>query len=131
MVAFCIGITNIDPIKYQLLFERFLNPERISPPDIDVDFCMERRGEVIEYVRQKYGERAVSQIVTFGTLGAKSVIRDVARVLGWSYSDGDRVAKMIPNELSINLEKAREKNPELQAAIENEASGTTPRCSKA
>ena len=122
LIAYVLGITDIDPLRYGLIFERFLNPERISPPDIDVDFCMERRGEVIEYVRQKYGERAVSQIVTFGTLGAKSVIRDVARVLGWSYSDGDRVAKMIPNELSINLEKAREKNPELQAAIENEAS---------
>ncbi len=121
LIAYVLGITDIDPLRYGLIFERFLNPERISPPDIDVDFCMERRGEVIEYVRQKYGERAVSQIVTFGTLGAKSVIRDVGRVLGWSYGDGDRVAKMIPNELNIDLQGAKEKNPELAAAIENEA----------
>ena len=121
LIAYVLGITDIDPLRYGLIFERFLNPERISPPDIDVDFCMERRGEVIEYVRKKYGERAVSQIVTFGTLGAKSVIRDVGRVLGWSYGDGDRVAKMIPNELNIDLQGAKEKNPELAAAIENEA----------
>jgi DNA polymerase-3 subunit alpha len=120
LIAYVLGITDIDPLRYGLLFERFLNPERVSPPDIDVDFCMDRRGEVIEYVRQKYGERAVSQIVTFGTLGAKSVIRDVARVLGWSYADGDRISKMIPAELEIDLEKARKKNPELEAAIENE-----------
>jgi len=103
LIAYVLGITDIDPLRYGLIFERFLNPERISPPDIDVDFCMDRRGEVIDYVRKKYGERAVSQIVTFGTLGAKSVLRDVARVLGWSYTDGDRVAKMIPNELNITL----------------------------
>lgn len=120
LIAYVLGITDIDPIRYGLIFERFLNPERVSPPDIDVDFCMERRGEVIEYVRQKYGERAVSQIVTFGTLGAKSVVRDVGRVLGWSYGDADRVAKMIPNELNITLESAAKKNPELGAAIENE-----------
>src|SRR5581483_5600667 len=94
MVAYVIGITDIDPIKYKLLFERFLNPERVSPPDIDVDFCQNRRGEVIEYVRKKYGERAVAQIVTFGTLGAKSVVRDVGRVMGLSYGDADRIAKM-------------------------------------
>lgn len=121
LIAYCLGITDIDPIHYGLIFERFLNPERISPPDIDVDFCMVRRGEVIEYVRRKYGERAVSQIVTFGTLGAKSVVRDVSRVLGWSYSDGDRIAKMIPNELEMTLELAAKKNPELAAAIEQEA----------
>ncbi len=120
IIAYVLGITDIDPIRFGLIFERFLNPERVSPPDIDVDFCMERRGEVIEYVRQKYGERAVSQIVTFGTLGAKSVVRDVARVMGWSYGDGDRIAKMIPNELNIELESASTKNPELKAAIENE-----------
>lgn len=120
LIAYVLGITDIDPLRYGLIFERFLNPERVSPPDIDVDFCMERRGEVIEYVRQKYGERAVSQIITFGTLGAKSVVRDVARVMGWSYTDGDRVAKMIPNELNITLTAAREKNAELAAAIENE-----------
>ncbi|MFZ4776149.1 MAG: DNA polymerase III subunit alpha, partial [Terrimicrobiaceae bacterium] len=120
LIAYVLAITDIDPLRYGLIFERFLNPERISPPDIDVDFCMDRRGEVIEYVRQKYGERAVSQIVTFGTLGAKSVVRDVGRVLGWSYGDGDRLAKMIPNELNIDLESAAKKNPELAAAIENE-----------
>ena len=136
LIAFAMGITDIDPIQFKLLFERFLNPERVSPPDIDVDFCQNRRPEVIEYVRQKYGERAVSQIITFGTLGAKSVIRDVARVKGWSYGDADRVAKMIPTELNITLtgydEKDKEtgqmkhvdgaidKNPELKAAVENE-----------
>jgi DNA polymerase-3 subunit alpha len=135
LIAYVLGITDIDPLRYGLIFERFLNPERISPPDIDVDFCMDRRGEVIEYVRQKYGERAVSQIVTFGTLGAKSVVRDVARVLGWSYGDGDRVAKMIPNELNITLAGydkkspgggiehvpgAVDKNPELASAIATE-----------
>ncbi|MEI6071025.1 MAG: DNA polymerase III subunit alpha [Verrucomicrobiae bacterium] len=120
LIAYVLGITDIDPLRYGLIFERFLNPERISPPDIDVDFCMDRRGEVIEYVRQKYGERAVSQIVTFGTLGAKSVVRDVARVLGWSHGDGDRIAKMIPNELNITLESAAKKNPDLAAAIAGE-----------
>src|SRR5271155_1091364 len=95
LVAYAMEITNIDPLQNSLLFERFLNPERVSMPDIDVDFCQNRRGEVIEYVRDKYGARAVSQIITFGTLGAKSVIRDVGRVMGLSYSDADRVAKMI------------------------------------
>lgn len=120
IIAYALGITDIDPIRFGLIFERFLNPERISPPDIDVDFCMNRRGEVIEYVRQKYGQRCVSQIVTFGTLGAKSVVRDVARVLGWSYGDADRLAKMIPTDLGITLEKAAAKNPELKAAIESQ-----------
>ncbi len=120
LIAYALGITDLDPLRYGLIFERFLNPERVSPPDIDVDFCMDRRGEVIDYVRRKYGERAVSQIVTFGTLGAKSVMRDVGRVMGLSYSEGDRLAKMIPNELNITLEKAAETNPELKLAIENE-----------
>jgi len=136
MVAYVIGITDIDPILYKLLFERFLNPERVSPPDIDVDFCQNRRGEVIDYVRQKYGERAVAQIATFGTLGAKSVVRDVGRVMGLSYGDADRIAKMIPNELNITLageEKknketgqmehiagAIDKNPDLKKAVETE-----------
>ena len=136
LIAFAMGITDIDPLKFKLLFERFLNPERVSPPDIDVDFCQNRRPEVIEYVRQKYGERAVSQIITFGTLGAKSVVRDVARVMGWSYGDADRVAKMIPNELGITLagfdkknketgekehvDGAIDKNPELKKAVETE-----------
>lgn len=122
LIAYCLGITDLDPLRYGLIFERFLNPERISPPDIDVDFCMDRRGEVIEYVRQKYGERAVSQIVTFGTLGAKSVVRDVGRVLGWSYGDADRIAKLIPTEINISLAEAAEKNPELKLAVESEPS---------
>lgn len=112
IVAYAMGITDIDPLKFKLLFERFLNPERVSPPDIDVDFCVNRRAEVLDYVRGKYGDRAVSQIVTFGTLGAKSVVRDVARVLGWSYGDADRIAKMIPNELNIKLAGEDRKNPE-------------------
>ncbi len=120
LIAYVLRITDLDPLRYGLIFERFLNPERISPPDIDIDFCMTRRGEVIEYVRQKYGERAVSQIVTFGTLGAKSVVRDVARVMGMSYGDGDRLAKMVPTELNITLEKAEAMNPDLKAAIETE-----------
>jgi DNA polymerase-3 subunit alpha len=122
IIAYVLGITDLDPLRFGLIFERFLNPERISPPDIDVDFCMDRRGEVIEYVRQKYGERAVSQIVTFGTLGAKSVLRDVCRVLGLSYSEGDRLAKLIPQELNISLKQAVEKNPELREVVENEPS---------
>jgi DNA polymerase-3 subunit alpha len=137
MVAYVIGITDIDPLHYKLLFERFLNPERVSPPDIDVDFCQNRRGEVIDYVRQKYGERAVAQIATFGTMGAKSVVRDVGRVMGLSYGDADRIAKMIPNELNITLKGidktnketgqpehipgAIDKNPELKKAVETEA----------
>lgn len=120
LVAYVLEITDLDPIRFGLIFERFLNPERVSPPDVDVDFCQTRRPEVIEYVRQKYGERCVSHIITFGTLGAKSVVRDVGRVLGWSYGDADRVAKMIPTELGITLAGARKKNPELKAAITNE-----------
>src|SRR5690606_8457493 len=117
LVAYVLGITDLCPIEFGLIFERFLNPERVSPPDIDVDFCQSRRGEVISYVRQKYGERAVSHIITFGTLGAKSVIRDVGRVLGMSYLDADRISKMIPAELGITLSSARDKNPELAEAI--------------
>jgi DNA polymerase-3 subunit alpha len=112
MVAYLMGITDIDPLKFKLLFERFLNPERVSPPDIDVDFCQNRRGEVIDYVRQKYGERAVSQIVTFGTLGAKSVVRDVGRVMGLSLGDTDKLAKLIPAELGITLAGFDKKNKE-------------------
>jgi DNA polymerase-3 subunit alpha len=118
LVAYALGITDICPIRFGLIFERFLNPERVSPPDVDVDFCQTRRPEVIEYVRRKYGESSVSQIITFGTLGAKSVVRDVGRVLGFSYSEGDRIAKMIPNELNITLAGAIEKNPELKQEIE-------------
>jgi DNA polymerase III subunit alpha len=120
LVAYVLEITNLDPLRFGLIFERFLNPERISPPDIDVDFCQNRRGEVIDYVREKYGHRAVSQIITYGTLGPKSVVRDVGRVMGLSYSDGDRIAKMIPNELGITLKGAIEKNPELKQAVETE-----------
>jgi DNA polymerase-3 subunit alpha len=121
MVAYVLGITDIDPLQYGLLFERFLNPDRVSPPDIDVDFCEARRGEVLEYVRQKYGERRVAQIITFGKLKAKSVVRDVGRVMGLSYRDADRIAKMIPNELNITLDSAVEKNPELKRAVASEA----------
>ena len=121
LVAYVLGITDVDPLKYGLLFERFLNPERVSPPDIDVDFCESRRGEVLEYVRQKYGERRVSQIITFGKLKAKSVVRDVGRVIGLSYAEADRIAKMIPNELNITL-AAAEKTPDLKRAIETEPS---------
>jgi DNA polymerase-3 subunit alpha len=120
MVAYVLGITDIDPLQYGLLFERFLNPDRVSPPDIDVDFCEARRGEVLEYVRQKYGERRVAQIITFGKLKAKSVVRDVGRVMGLSYRDADRIAKMIPNELNITLDSAVEKNPELKRAVASE-----------
>lgn len=120
LVSYVLKITDLDPLQYGLLFERFLNPDRISPPDIDIDFCQNRRGEVIDYVREKYGERAVAQIITFGTMGAKSVVRDVGRVLSWSYSDADRIAKMIPNELNITLRSALEKNADLKKAVEEE-----------
>ncbi len=119
IVAYTLEITDIDPIKYDLLFERFLNPERVSMPDIDVDFCMERRGEVIEYVIEKYGKEKVSQIVTFGTLAAKGVIRDVGRVLDMPYAEVDAIAKMIPSELNITLEKALKMNPMLKESYDN------------
>src|SRR5438046_486956 len=120
LVAYVLGITDIDPLQFGLIFERFLNPDRISPPDIDVDFCEARRGEVLEYVRQKYGERRVAQIITFGKLKAKSVVRDVGRVMGPSYRDADRIAKMMPNELNITRDAAAEKNGELKRAIASE-----------
>lgn len=118
IISYALGITDLDPLRYGLFFERFLNPERISPPDIDVDFCYNRRPEVIEYVRKKYGERSVAQIITFGTLGAKGVIRDVARVMGLGYGEGDRLSKMIPNDLNITLDKALEQNAELRNFVE-------------
>src|SRR5436309_12539664 len=121
IVAYVLGITDIDPLQFGLIFERFLNPDRVSPPDIDVDFCEARRGEVLEYVRHKYGERRVGQIITFGKLKAKSVVRDVGRVLGWSYRDADRIAKMIPNELNITLDAAVGKNAELKRAVATES----------
>ena len=120
LIAYALEITDIDPLQFGLQFERFLNPERVSPPDIDVDFCESRRGEVLEYVRQKYGQRRVAQIITFGKLKAKSVVRDVGRVMGLSYSDCDRIAKMIPNELNITLAAAAEKTPDLKKALETE-----------
>jgi len=122
LVAYLLGITDIDPLRFELVFERFLNPERVSPPDIDIDFCQTRRPEVIEYVRQKYGELTVSHIITFGTMGAKSVIRDVGRVLGWSYGDADRISKLIPAELNMTLEKAVHMSPELKQQIETDGS---------
>ncbi|MBE5829812.1 MAG: DNA polymerase III subunit alpha [Butyrivibrio sp.] len=120
IVSYCMHITNIDPIKYDLLFERFLNPERVSMPDIDVDFEYERRQDVIDYVTEKYGADKVVQIITFGTLAAKGVIRDVARVMDLPYSYGDQIAKMIPNELNITLEKALSMNPELRGQYESD-----------
>jgi DNA polymerase III subunit alpha len=120
LVTYLLEIANVDPIRYGLLFERFLNPERVNPPDIDIDFADDRRADVIEYVRGKYGRDAVAQIITFGTLGAKSVVRDLARVMGLSYSDGDRLAKMIPTDLKMTLEKALKQSPELKAAYDTE-----------
>ena len=114
VVSYALGITDIDPLKYDLLFERFLNPERISLPDIDIDFCFERRVEVIDYVVKKYSKENVAQIITFGTMMAKAVLRDVGRALGIAYGDVDRIAKLVPNELNISLEQAIEKEPELK-----------------
>lgn len=114
VVSYCLGITNIDPIKYNLLFERFLNPERLTMPDIDIDFCYERRQEVIDYVVRKYGKEKVVQIVTFGTMAARGVIRDVGRAMDLGYAYVDMIAKMIPQELGITINKALEMNPELK-----------------
>ena len=120
IVAYCLHITNIDPIKYSLLFERFLNPERVSMPDIDIDFCFERRQEVIDYVGVKYGADKVVQIVTFGTMAAKGVIRDVGRVMDLPYAYVDGISKMIPNELNITIDKALKMNPEFGQLYEND-----------
>ena len=120
LVAYTLGITQLDPIRYDLLFERFLNPERVSMPDIDVDFCFERRQEVIDYVVRKYGKDRVVQIVTFGTLAARGVIRDVGRVLDMPYAQVDVIAKMIPQELNITIDKALDMNPELKKAYEEQ-----------
>jgi len=114
IVAYALGITNIDPLKYDLLFERFLNPERVTMPDIDTDFCYERRGEVIEYLTKKYGSDHVAQIITFGTMAAKAAIRDVGRVMNIPIGEVDKIAKLIPNELGITIERALEVSPELQ-----------------
>lgn len=120
IVSYCLDITEIDPIKYNLIFERFLNPERVSMPDIDVDFCIERRQEVIDYVIDKYGKDKVSQIITFGTLKAKAAVRDVGRALNATYAEADALAKAIPNDLGITIAKALEINPELRSKYERE-----------
>ena len=121
IVAYTLEITDIDPIKYGLIFERFLNPERVSMPDIDIDFCYERRQEVIDYVNSKYGEDHVAQIITFGTMSARAAIRDVGRALGMPYGDVDTVAKMIPQELGIDIKSALTKNPDLKERYDNSA----------
>ena len=120
LVAYSLGITNIDPLEFDLLFERFLNPERISMPDIDIDFCFERRGEVIEYTRQKYGREAVGQIITFGTMKSRAVIRDVGRTLGFEPGETDKIAKLIPNApgQAFTVEEAVKKLPEVKTLYE-------------
>ena len=122
LVTYLLEISNVDPLRYGLLFERFLNPERVNPPDIDIDIPDDRRAELIEYVRDKYGRDCVAQIITFGTMGSKSVIRDVGRVMGLSYGECDRLAKMIPDELKITLKKSLEQSAELKQAYDNEES---------
>ena len=118
LAAYCVGITDIDPIRYSLIFERFLNPERVSMPDFDVDFCYERRQEVIDYVNEKYGRDHVAQIVTFGTMAARAAVRDVGRVMGMAYQDVDKVAQLIPMELKMTLQKALEVSPDLKTMYE-------------
>jgi DNA polymerase III subunit alpha len=120
LVSYALGITNVDPLEYGLLFERFLNPERVSLPDIDIDFCMRRRGEVIDYVRHKYGAENVAQIITFGTLGARQVLRDAARALEFPYGEADRLAKLVPNELNVTLDDALKTAPQLKAQVDRE-----------
>ena len=120
IVAFLLGITNIDPLKYGLLFERFLNPERVTMPDIDIDFCYVKRAKVIEYVANRYGADHVAQIITFGTMAAKAAIRDVGRALNLPYSEVDKVAKMISNELGITIDKALNNNQELKELYDSD-----------
>jgi len=120
LVAYSLGITDLDPLQHELLFERFLNPERVSMPDIDIDFCMNRRGEVINYVTQKYGRENVAQIITFGTMAAKAAIKDVGRAMDVPYSDVDRIAKMVPTTLNIKLDDAIKESPQLQEAYEKD-----------
>jgi len=120
LVTYLLEIANVDPIRYGLLFERFLNPERVNPPDIDIDFADDRRADVIEYVRKKYGNESVAQIITFGTMGAKSVVRDVGRVMGLAYGDCDRLAKMIPADLKMDLTKALKQSADLKQAYDSE-----------
>ena len=131
LVSYALGITDIDPLQHELLFERFLNPERISMPDIDIDFCMNRRGEVIDYVTHKYGRDNVAQIITFGTMAAKAAIKDVGRAMDMPYADVDRIAKMVPTTLNITLDQAIEDSPQLQRGVSRKtrrsASCSTPR----
>src|SRR5213075_2942493 len=120
LVSYSMGITDLDPLHYELFFERFLNPERISMPDIDMDFCMNRRGEVIDYVTRKYGRENVAQIITFGTMAAKAAIKDVGRAMDIPYNDVDRIAKMVPNTLNVTIAQALKDSPQLQQAYEGE-----------
>ena len=121
LVSYSMGITDLDPLQHELLFERFLNPERVSMPDIDIDFCMNRRGEVIDYVTHKYGRENVAQIITFGTMAAKAAIKDVGRAMDIPYADVDRIAKMVPNQLNIKLEDALKESPAMQQAYQSDA----------
>ena len=127
LVAYSLWITDIDPLQYDLFFERFLNPERIAPPDIDMDFCMNRRAEVIDYVATKYGRENVCQIITFGTMAAKGVIRDVGRTMDIPYAEVDRIAKLIPNELNATLDKALNQEPRLHEEMKNPQIATADR----
>src|SRR5215470_5215879 len=120
LVSYSLGITDLDPLQYELVFERFLNPERISMPDIDMDFCMNRRSEVIDYVTRKYGRENVAQIITFGTMAAKAAIKDVGRAMDVPYNEVDRIAKMVPTTLNIKLDTAIEDSPQLREAMEKD-----------
>jgi DNA polymerase III subunit alpha len=122
LVSYLTGITNLDPLKYNLIFERFLNPDRITMPDIDIDFCIEGREKVINYIKERYGEKSVAQIITFGSMKAKSVIRDVGRVLGMSYGEVDKIAKMIPDDLKMTIDKAQKMNKDLAKLIKQDSS---------
>ena len=122
LVSYALRITDVDPLQYNLLFERFLNPERVSMPDIDIDFCMRRRGELIEYVTQKYGRENVAQIITFGTMAAKAAVKDVGRAMDIPYGEVDRLAKLIPTTLGIELETRLAEAPQLKSAV-NATSG--------
>ena len=129
LVSYAMSITDIDPLQYGLLFERFLNPERISMPDIDIDFCMNRRGEVIQYVTEKYGREQVAQIITFNTLGARAAIKDVGRVLDMSFADVDRITKLVPNVLNIKLKEAIATEPGFdELATQRSARAGSARC---
>ena len=125
LVAYALGITDIDPMQYDLLFERFLNPERVSMPDFDIDFCMAGRDRVIEYVAERYGREKVSQIITYGSMAAKAVVRDVGRVLGHPYGFVDRIAKMIPFEVGMTLKKAIEREKDFKQMVEEEEEVST------